>query len=149
MTDPDARRAALIALRDEMREMCKQLSGPAHQLHGVPIPNVSMWASRLDALLARVPEGETDKSRPLEQDEIRLSFQGASIPTQRLRIVTAHLSDLCGDFVCVYHTGGDDSVESMLWTNEEARYVCEVLQMILAAWETPAARRSPAPEQDP
>lgn len=67
-------------------------------------------------------------------EEQRLEFQGISVETQRLRTVTAHLSDFCGDFVCIYHTGGDDSVQSMLLTNDEARYLHDVLGTIIKHW---------------
>jgi hypothetical protein len=74
---------------------------------------------------------------PLEDTERRLKFVGAAIATQRLRIETAQLSDLCGDFVCVYHSHGDDSVTNMLFTNEEARYLSETLLKIISAWSKP------------
>lgn len=77
----------------------------------------------------------------LDEKEIRLKFKGQTIETQRLRIVTANLSEFCADFVCVYHTGGDNSAESMLFTNEEARYLLDLLHQIVTTWEKKSAQR--------
>lgn len=74
---------------------------------------------------------------PVQADERRLEFRGDTIGTQRLHIVTAHLSDLCGDFVCVYHRHGDDSETNMLFTNDEARYLHDVLGDIIQRWKRP------------
>ena len=64
----------------------------------------------------------------------RLEFKGDTVETQRIRVTTEHLSEFTGDFVQVFHSWGDNSTTAMLFTNEEARYVAEVLSKIIASW---------------
>lgn len=72
-----------------------------------------------------------------EVAEERLVFHGRDVDTQRLKVVTEHLSDFTGDFVHVYHSWGDDSVTDMIFTNHEARWLHAVLTRILNTWKKP------------
>ena len=87
--------------------------------------------------------GATPAKEPVtfDADEVRRTFQGTSIDTQRMRIVTGSLSRFCADHLCIYHTGGDNSVDDMLLTNGEGRYLLEVLTEIYGqiAGATPVA----------
>ena len=85
------------------------------------------WADRLDQIAGATP---AQAPTTFDADDVRLTFQGTGIDAQRMRIVTASLSQFCADHICIYHTGGDNSVEDLLLTNSEGRYLLEVLTQI-------------------
>ena len=130
-------RAALIALRNEMREVSsgKYIDPETFTL-------MEAWANKVDALLARVPEGETARHDPfwvLEKTiEGRAAYwDGGHAESYRFDINQA-----------VQFCRKDDAIASCR-SQLQTRWGWELREHLYMQPLEDAARRSPAPEQEP
>lgn len=63
-------------------------------------------------------------------DKIIKTFQGKTMGNQRLHITEENWTDLCGNFVVVKHSHGDDSVTTEYFTYEEGEFLLAALDKI-------------------